>query len=280
MNNLKIRCVLIAWVICSYNLIAQDVKATLNLARQLYERQQYKQCLDAYNRVDFFDASQLQADDYGNIANIYLEEENFEKAIFFFNSAKNSSSDSRSQIAYNLNKIDALTIIKKNDEAIIELFGLPETADSLSQKFINLYYGINYFELNQTENAVDNFKKAIHNNKHKSVDSLITSDLKLKHRIRPKKIRNLNWVLPGLGSAVMGDWKNAINASILTTGLGALTAVTIYKFGFFDGAIGVIPWFQRYYLGGADKSATIAKQKIEKNHLETLAKLIDLANSY
>ncbi len=84
-------------------------------------------------------------------------------------------------------------------------------------------------------------------------------------KISPQKALIMSLFLPGLGQAYAHDYKNAINSLALNTLFGYAMVRTFTRYSWVEMVMGVLPWWERYYRGGAIHAKDIAqKYKTEK----------------
>ncbi|HPB06482.1 MAG TPA: hypothetical protein PKX60_09610, partial [Prolixibacteraceae bacterium] len=84
-------------------------------------------------------------------------------------------------------------------------------------------------------------------------------------------------LLPGSGQFSVGAVKEGFNSMLLITGL-TIAAIQIVKhYTFLDAVLTLLPWIQRYYIGGMDKAKALAFNKIDKKRYESYLKIIEIA---
>lgn len=162
------------------------------------------------------------------------------------------------------------TLQENYNDAFAELLSLEDSLSDYFAKRRSFYYGIIHLENDSISASKTNFINALNSNDSLSIkktDSLFRHFH--PHRPSPLVAKTLSVFLPGLGQLYVGDYKNSINSILLT---GAIAAVFInvgLKYTLFDAMVGVLPHFQRYYLGGIKKVGTAAleKQKAKKEKL-------------
>jgi hypothetical protein len=67
--------------------------------------------------------------------------------------------------------------------------------------------------------------------------------------------------LPGLGQFYAGDIKNGLNSLLLTGGFFTIGFIVAINYSLVDAMVAVVPWIQRYYVGGYNRAAGIAENK-------------------
>ena len=93
-------------------------------------------------------------------------------------------------------------------------------------------------------------------------------------KLNPKFYQTLSYILPGSGQILLGDVKESFNSLLLNGGLAVLFIHTANRLSFFDAVLSVVPWFYRYYAGGAKLTRTLALEKKDKRHRQNLAEIV------
>jgi hypothetical protein len=72
-------------------------------------------------------------------------------------------------------------------------------------------------------------------------------------------------IIPGSGQFYAGDVKNGFNSLLLTGGFVTVGFIIAINYSLLDSFVSVIPWIQRYYIGGIKRSGDIAvDRKLQK----------------
>ena len=66
------------------------------------------------------------------------------------------------------------------------------------------------------------------------------------------------------------------NSIVLTQSLLALAVFVAYKYGFLDAVMSVIPWYQRYLLGGLDNATLAAINKRAENREQAYLDVLEI----
>jgi hypothetical protein len=112
-------------------------------------------------------------------------------------------------------------------------------------------------------------------------DSVIKRDFyaikKAEKRFNPRTAYFLSLVLPGTGQFYSGSIKEGLNSAILLDGLLFAAVLLAREYSTVTSFVTILPWFQRYYLGGANKAERLAHEKqlakrndIYQNILQTI----------
>lgn len=117
--------------------------------------------------------------------------------------------------------------------------------------------------------SLKNYDSCLHYLKIIIPDSIYYNTIKkkLKHidHISPQKALVMSLFLPGLGQAYAHDYKNAVNSLGLNSVFVYAMIHTFNRYSWLEMVMGVLPWWERYYRGGAIHAKDIAqKYKAEK----------------
>ena len=243
----------------------------VQLADHAYKNGQYSLALLEYNRVVYHN-KEADGQLLYRIGECYQKLGDNDNALQFFDraffTAKNDT--------FALDALLKKTSIRFENEsyglALSELLGVELSLSEEGEKRRALYIGAAYFLDNQFERAQEYFQKCTHDTAGLNE---IFSDRKLLYFPNPTLAVLLSAVLPGLGQTYSGDWKNGVNSLLINAAFTAMAVNISQTIGPLDALISIIPWFQRYYMGGVNKAGDMAFEKRRVNRIKTLGKIAD-----
>ncbi|MDA7501721.1 hypothetical protein N8482_00440 [Chitinophagales bacterium] len=234
-----------------------------------------------FERVAVFDSSQefpearaAMADCYFAAGNYSLAAEQYGKAFFLVNESLKSNElttninaqFSQLQNDLVLKKVLCHLLEKENQQALLEIYMLPEPADSLAGVRKKLYQGIAHFSLEEFEQSKAQFATLRPSDElfQSELDRLFIKNKKL-NRLNPQVAMYMSMVIPGSGQIYAGDFRNGINSMAITGLLGYLFLSTAEVSGILESFFFIFPWLQRYYQGGRKAAFKIATDKKAQN---------------
>jgi TM2 domain-containing membrane protein YozV len=146
------------------------------------------------------------------------------------------------------------------------LLGQPNSLPDSLIRYKNFLLGITWFNELDFEASRMSFKEALQADdiaEKNAVDSLFYALSKIKHP-NPKTAKTLSIFFPGAGQFYAGDIKNGINSLLLTGAFLALGISTAIRYSLVDAFGSVLPWFQRYYMGGYNRAERIAEERLRE----------------
>ena len=193
------------------------------------------------------------------MAYCYYQQQDYQNAARYFEYSYNVTEDvnylydqSLMQILsqdYKLAKLGLLNISSDGDEVLkarkLALLGMVsfklEDFESANQYLIRFY-------------------------EHTPVDDslgfdLIASTTKIRKRYKKSKVKAMSLIIPGTGQMYCGDFKEGFNSLGITVLFGGIYFRVVSSLGLLDAFLSVLPWYQKYYLGGYMKAGVIAVNK-------------------
>ena len=255
---------------------AQNLREIFEFAGKLENSGQYEKAILTYQRVLFFDRDGLFRERvYSNIASCYFSENEYERAIEYYDLSYFSEQNDSIRKELIFKKTAILILSEKFQPAIAELYNLPDSMSHSQDQRKNFYLGLASYGLNQFKDA-EGYFIACMDRSGLEKETLLTLFKKVNKagRINPRLSKFASMILPGSGQIYSGDLKNGLNSIFLLSAISLLALNTGVTYGFIYAAITVMPWFQRYYMGGyirAEQIAVIRKnQKLEQLRSEIL----------
>lgn len=272
-------------VCCSLLLLvnanAQSLEQTIALGDQLATEQQYEGAVRAYRRALHFDGGHHRFVLCQKLASCYLGLTNYKEASYFFDAAYSASGNLPQADSIKteqvFNKTAALILAGDYQFAKLELLNLASTLPPVFEQKRVFYSAVLSFQLGEFEAAEAQFK--LLSGGVDGAEEAITELFRQNHRLKrfnPKKIRLMSVFVPGLGQLWCGDVKNGLNSLLVTTGFAALFVVVAGELALIDALVSVMPWYQRYYIGGYQKAHSIAIQRIATERGEIYQQLLQL----
>ncbi len=93
-------------------------------------------------------------------------------------------------------------------------------------------------------------------------------------KMKPTLYQTLSHILPGSGQLLLGDAGNSLNSLMLTGGLITLFVYSAQSLSLFDASLAILPWFYRYYTGGAKLTRQLVYDKKAAKHRRNLSDLL------
>lgn len=217
----------------------------------------------ALERAIFFGQGKYDAEAFemlGQIANRALQ---FEQAARYFGSATQASTD---EVVIGRNTFFKASAHIRNEDfqlALIELLGMSDALPDTLIQAREFLLGVSYFNIQNFSDSRIHFRQAIPpeaKTQAAKIDSLFDALVAIKHP-NPKTARLMSIFLPGLGQFYAGDVKNGINSLLLTGSFFTLGFIVAVNYSLVDAMVAVVPWVQRYYVGGYNRAAGIAENK-------------------
>ncbi|CAN1540028.1 hypothetical protein MCERE19_01706 [Spirosomataceae bacterium] len=251
----------------------QSLEQTFGFANELYQQKSYKNAVEAYKRVLYFDSSAVFSKQvFPRIADCLFNLKNYQESADHYDLAYFNTQDTVLKDSYVLKKIACFLILQQYDYAEVELFNLSENLSENLKKDQAFNEAVLRFAKAEFDTSEKIFKTIVSDTA--AVDLLFEKNKKVS-KISPKKAKIMSMIVPGLGQLYVGDIKNGLNSFVLTAGLFTLGIRSALINNPLDAAIATLPWFQRYYQGGYKKAELIATAKIQEKRYKIYNQLLD-----
>ncbi|GAB3521059.1 tetratricopeptide repeat protein [Emticicia fontis] len=258
---------------------AQDLKQTFDFANELYEKKDYAGAANTYRRVIFFDKKEeFRKLCYKNIADCLYATQNFEEAADYYELAFYQQKTDSTKTEVLLRKLSCFLITGNFEYGEVELVNIPDNLTPEQQRRKTFYSAILHFSTEKYAESKKEFLALVDSNNvaaKQTIEELFVKNDKIS-RLNPKKAKVLSILMPGLGQFYAGDVKNGFNSFLLTGGIvtwGILAAIG--SPAPLDIFITMVPWFQRYYMGGYKKAEVIAENQKKKRRSKVYNKILD-----
>jgi TM2 domain-containing membrane protein YozV len=154
--------------------------------------------------------------------------------------------------------------------ALSELINVDSAKNTYHDVKLHFLKGITYFGLHEDELSEKSFNKCLAMlslEKDSLLDLEFKAIKKSEKRFNPHTAWMLSMILPGTGQFYAGEVIEGFNSSLLLGGLFFSAVLIAKEYSFFIALVTILPWFQRYYMGGANKAErlTMEKQMVKRN---------------
>lgn len=237
-------------------------QSDMELGRSLQAKQQYSLALYHYNKAAFAIHPQVDAVLSMYIGLCHFESGHMSTAARFFDLAYYNTTNDSIQTEALLWKIKTLIAEQRSGMALGELLQLDVPAHESQKVRYYFYKGVCQFELGQYEASEWSFLAI-------AKDSAAIR----AHFAQPKKFNRPNArlamvmsaLLPGSGQLYAGEKGEAVN-SVLINSIFVFYSIRIAQlYSPLDAFIAVLPWFQRYYMGGYNRASVLARERMYAN---------------
>jgi tetratricopeptide (TPR) repeat protein len=254
---------------------AQTFEETIKFADHQYISGDLSSALKTYHRALFFSESEDNLYLFAQLAHISFLKTDYATATKYYGLAYNQAENDSLRTAFLFQKAACLMLNKDYQFAIIDLLSVDDS-DTIIKKRLDFYLAICHFGLGDFENSKIYFESCIGIRHKKELEELF-SEKKL-WTPSPKAARIFSMIIPGSGQAYSGDLKSGLNSLILTTGLIALGINIGVNYHFIDAVATVLPWYQRYYMGGIGKAEEIAISRRQARRNKSYAEVLKLVD--
>jgi hypothetical protein len=255
---------------------AQNLEETKAFADKQFLEENYHLALKAYKRILFFDKEAFKADCYPRIAHCYFKTEDFSKSLFYYDLSLSFTSNDSLRNEYIFKRVILYLLQHQLLFALQEVLSINEQQSRYFTAKKDYYLGVIHFQNNDFEKAKLHFKQCAENST--TADTLRIEEMFEQAKLdkpNPRTAKILSMFVPGSGQIYAGDIKNALNSILLTGGFATIFILTYTKLSPLDAIISVLPWFQRYYMGGVSKAEQIAYTKKEKKRQALFADILN-----
>ena len=270
---LKLSILIIFNLFLSGRLPAQNFEETIKFADDQFRSGNLTTALKSYQRALFFSEGKENLYLFMQIAEISFLTQDYESAQKYFGLAYDQSGDENLKTDLLFKKASSQMMNKNFQFAIIDLLSVNDT-DRVVHKRLNYYLGTCYFGLEDFSKSRSCFEYCI-----EPEDKKVLADLFSDKRLlspSPRKARIMSMILPGLGQTYSGDLKAGFNSLALTSALIALGINISVKYQPVDAIITILPWYQRYYMGGYGKAEEIAEKRRNAKRNEVYSSVVKL----
>ena len=271
------RCIWALALFCSSHFLSAQTRAQLQAFADVnFAEGNLEVALLQYNRLLFHapTSQEIALLNY-NVASCYYLMGNYDLAGNYFDFAYYASEEDSMQTEAVLGKTRTLMRQELWTLALFELANLaPESSDF--EATIALYSGLCHFHQDEFDAALPYFTQLLAHDSLASYQATeLLSNRRLLYRPNPQLARWLSF-FPGTGQFYAGDIKNGLNSLLLNAGLFALGFNIVQNYALMDAVISILPWLQRYYLGGTEAAERIATAKRQENRQMALSEVLDL----
>ncbi len=250
----------------------QGLEKYQTMAEDFIKQENYYSAIEIYERLLFFGPPEADGKQiYLPLARAYNAAGNYEQAASNYNNAY--SSEKVDTLKYEILFESALNYMLAGDTSLAysELLNIPETnINSRVSNKLHLLMGTLDYKSGRYTSAKNHFLAITDLDKgsQNAISTLFKKTKKVNRRYNPDMVEWMS-IMPGLGQAWCGYYKEGANAFLLTGAFVVLFIDVSIKYRALDGLLAVYPWLNRYYKGGIKKSHKLAERKIEveKNKL-------------
>lgn len=231
----------------------QDLAETLALASSNLKSGQLSEAEIMYRRVAYFDTTNIYEEQtIEGLAHISYMQGRFDEASGYFLSLSRIS-------ANRLHYYYHVLSLMKGERWMLAKAALLSSTDSSPNVLISkeIMLGLIEFGLRDFERSEQHFGEAKKLLATDIDDEKIFINVKKVNRKNRTKAIILSGLLPGLGQAYSGHYKEGVNSFFLISAIGLVYYYTLTNVGILDAIISVLPWVHRYYVGGMNTAAEL-----------------------
>jgi tetratricopeptide (TPR) repeat protein len=262
-------------LLSSQKLSCQNFEETLFFADNQFKTGDFASAIKTYQRALFFSNGRSVPYLFRQIAEISYIQKDYETAQKYFGLAYSQADNDSLRTELLFQKASCQMLNKNYQFAIIDLLSINDSSRA-ARKRLNFYLATCYFGLEDFQNARNCFDSCINGTHRKELSELFSDKNLLSPS--PKKARIMSMIIPGLGQTYSGDFKSGLNSLVLTSGLIALGIKLSVRYTPIDALITIMPWYQRYYMGGYGRAEEIARHKRQIKRNEIYAKAVKLVS--
>ncbi len=270
------------WTGISFSVCGQKVipETTLRIADSLHSAGQYRGAVKEYQRYLFYTRNE-NPEILLKLAYGLYEEGDHELALQYYEQIYFLTDKPTIRFTCRLTEIQHFINIRQYNKALVSLFSLEPAIRELYPEVIHLYTAISYFGLEDYERSLSSFLQIVEGDSiaEEKIRELF-SDPRRFHKPNPNTIGILSLFIPGLGQMISGDFKEGLNSLILVGGLGTGMVIVALRYSLLDAVLTLLPWYQRYLLGGSDKAEEIARYKRAENRNEVYLEVLMVLDPY
>ena len=248
----------------------------LAFADRQYKAGNYDLAIKEYLRIGFlFDFS--DPDIQLRLADSYYRKGDWLTARSYYDQVFHLTKQDSLLIHSKLNKTSSLVSEKRYKQALIDLYNINDSIYRKHHFEIDILFAICYFGLEDFEQSRNYFKLAAGNDLTacSKIDSVFNKK-KLFTRPNPAFAYTLSLFIPGLGQIYSGDLSDGLNSFILTESLLILGLVVTFEYSLIDALMSVLPWYQRYYMGGLTNTREIAIRQRQNNRSKAYKDILEI----
>ncbi len=277
--RLKASLLLISLAFCGLAATAQNVRQTRAFADSLFMAGRMQDALPVYERAAYFMRPDIDAVVLERIADCNLAAGKIETALEYYDHSyfAQTSDSIKKELIF---KKSACFIRSHNYKfALMELLSMDTGNDSRIEQKKNFYLGMTWFGMEDYKKSETLFENAVLGYDKKLKIRNIFADPRRFQRPNPKTASWLSIFIPGSGQIYSGEVVSGINSLLLTGSFLALGFYLASVTTVFDAMLTALPWFQRYYQGGFQRAAEMAKNKREDNRNKIFNEILDIIAS-
>ena len=243
-------------------------------ADSLYAAGERAAAIPLYDRLLFFaPPARALAEVNLRLADSYYETGAFEQAARHYDAAYFAAGTDSLRTVVLLQKGLSYLLAQRPQEALAELLSLPATAPAYTQRS---YLGLTYFLLADYDAAEATLAEVLTPAGQTAAGKVFSRARRTERRFRPDRAQWLSAFAPGLGQLYVGDVRSAANSAVINGAFAYLFVATVVNYNWSSALLTVLPWLQRYYVGGIKKVAVIAGQRGENRRRALYLELIDV----
>jgi len=253
---------------------AQTAEQLVAFAKEQMLEGNYEQAGNALSRVFWFDNGVRYPEVLPLLAdNAYLSAD-FGSARYYYELSYNQENNDSLKTEYFLKKVLCSIQLGNYPEAMGDLYSTSVTADSLQQWNLDLITGMALYKLEKFDESKGYFLRCAAKDQQERIIQEFSRIRKIERRYSPRLAGIMSIVIPGSGQVYCGDYKNGINSFLLLAGLISSGVLLAGPYTVIDASIIVLPWFQRYYIGGYQKAALIAADRQNEKKSSVLINIL------
>lgn len=256
---------------------AQTLDQTLVLADSAWGKGQFAQASSHYLRVIFFDSTQKNtAYCYAKVADCFAQTQQPDRAKQYYDLAYAAATTDSLRAEIILAKSLTLLTNYQYDHAAQELYNMPRQIPTMLKRRRDLYLGLTYFALENFDQSQLHLLNSVADcPAQQQAIKTIFEQQKTSRKKNVTLAKILSIILPGAGQLYAHDTRNAINSLAINGVFVYLFVATGINYNFLSAAITVLPWLERYYVGGINKAAQSAYLYNYSRQLQRYEQLIN-----
>ena len=227
-------------------------------------------------RISYF-KEEPDADLLMRLADCYYQKGDWPTARLYYDQVYRIADKESILTKAKLKKISSLVLETNYKQALIDLYNIPDTLYQKHYVEIDLLFAICHFGLEEFDQSKKYFKHAVGNNTlaQEKIDSIFNSK-KMFRRPHPGFAYTLSIILPGLGQIYCGDVSEGLNSFFLTEAFLVLGLVVSYEYSIIDAVVSILPWYQRYYMGGLTNTWEVAVNRRQSRRSEAYKQILNI----